>query len=120
MILVVEDPREYGKLLESALAGLGMPVVAAGGTAEALRIALERKPRLVVADAALPDASGFELCRVFRQRPELASVPILIVCGVHCPEEAELRAAGYAPAVVLPKPFRVADLHAAVTRLYPK
>lgn len=120
MILVVEDPREYGKLLESALQGLGLPVVAAGGSAEALRIALERKPGLVVADATLPDASGFELCRIFRQRAELKSVPILVVCGVHCPEEAELRAAGYAPDVVLAKPFRVADLHAVVSRLYPK
>lgn len=120
MILVVEDPREYGRLLESALQGLGFPLVAAGGCGEALRVALERKPLLVVADAALPDASGFELCRVLRQRDELAKLPILIVCGKHCPEEAELRAAGFKPDAVLAKPFRVADLHAAVARFYPK
>lgn len=117
MILVVEDPREYGRVLESALQGLGLPIAAAGGTAEALRLALEQKPGLVVADAALPDASGFELCRVFRQHPALATLKVIVVCGVHCPEEAELRAQGFAPAAVVTKPFRVADLHAAVKRL---
>ena len=117
MILVVEDPREYGRLLESALQGLGYPLRSAGGTSEALRAALEKKPRLVVADAALPDASGFELCRVLRQRPELAGVRVLVVCGTHNPEQAQLSKEGYAPDAIISKPFRVADLHAAVKRL---
>lgn len=119
MILVVEDPRGYGRVLESALQGLDVPIAAAGGTAEAMRVALDKKPRLVVADAALPDASGFELCRVFRQHPELSKLNVIVVCGTHCPEEAELRAAGFAPAAVVTKPFRVADLHAAVKRFLP-
>ena len=117
MILVVEDPRDYGRLIESALQGFGVPLVSASSTAEALRVALEKRPRLVVADAALPDASGFELCRVLRQRPELAGLRILVVCGTHNPEQAELRLAGFAPDAILAKPFRVADLHAAVKRL---
>ncbi|MBI5201245.1 MAG: response regulator transcription factor [Elusimicrobia bacterium] len=117
MILVVEDPREYGKLLESALQALGVPLFSASGGADALRVALEKKPKLVVAAAALPGASGFELCRVFRERKELAGLRVLVVSDAHCPEEAALRAAGFAPDLVLPKPFRVAELHAAVRRL---
>lgn len=117
MILVVEDHREYGRLIESALRGLGLPITAADGGSEALRLALECRPRLVVADAVLPDASGFELCRAFRRHPELAGLRVLIVRGTHCPEEAELHSAGFGPDAVLAKPFRVADLHAAVRRL---
>lgn len=117
MILVVEDPREYGKLLESALSTLGVPILSAAGGADALRLALEKRPRLVVADATLPGASGFELCRVFRERKELSGMRVLVVSDAHCPEEATLRAAGFAPDLVLPKPFRVAELHSAVKRL---
>lgn len=120
MILVVEDPREYGRLIESALSTLGLPIASANTGADAVRLALERRPKLVVADAALPGASGFELCRVFRERRELAGMRILVVSGAHCPEEAPLRQAGFAPDLVLLKPFRVAELHAAVARLYPR
>ncbi len=117
MILVVEDPREYGKLLESALQVLGVPVFSASGGSDALKLALERKPRLVVTDAALPGVSGFELCRIFREKPELAGMRVMVVSDAHCPEEETLRKQGFAPDLVLPKPFRVVELHAAVKRL---
>src|SRR6185312_7559906 len=46
---------------------------------EALRTITERPPDLVILDLNLPVLSGNEVCRLLRQRPETAQIPIIML-----------------------------------------
>ncbi len=60
-ILVVEDERLVARHIETMVLGLGYDVVGAVSTGEdAVRVALETLPDLVLMDVAMPDLSGFE------------------------------------------------------------
>ena len=75
-ILVVDDEEDYRLLLSRVLGKAGYAVVTAGSGAEGLaRFAAER-PDLVLLDANLPDADGFEVCRRLRAEPR-GDTPIL-------------------------------------------
>ncbi|WP_422924626.1 response regulator [Singulisphaera sp. PoT] len=45
--------------------------------AEALQLAADLKPELVILDVKLPDMSGFEVCRRIKSDPVMATIPVL-------------------------------------------
>ena len=76
-ILVVEDDRAVARGLIYALEHEGFDVIHAATVADALRLARERAPRLVLLDVRLPDGSGFDVCRTLRA--EGGRMPILML-----------------------------------------
>jgi two-component system phosphate regulon response regulator PhoB len=78
-ILVVEDEDDIRELIRHNLARNGYGVTAAGDGETALQIAVRRPPSLILLDLMLPDINGLEVCRVLRQDPKTAAVPIIIV-----------------------------------------
>jgi DNA-binding response OmpR family regulator len=66
-VLLVEHEGPVRAYLEQQLADDGFDVLAADVSAAALDLAEEVKPDLVLLDAVLPDASGFELCSRLRE-----------------------------------------------------
>jgi two-component system OmpR family response regulator len=76
-ILVVDDETYIIELLHSWLSFLGFDVRTATTGTEALVIAAEFRPQLLVLDVMLPDIDGFELCRQIRQSGEGAGVVFL-------------------------------------------
>jgi DNA-binding response OmpR family regulator len=79
----VEHESPVRSYLEQQLADDGFDVLAAEHGGEALELAEEAKPDLVLLDAVLPDASGFELCGRLREgepgRRWNRDVPVIIV-----------------------------------------
>lgn len=78
-ILVVEDEPDIRKLVQYNLAQEHFKVLEAEDGEQALKILQRERPDLVVLDLMLPGLSGIELCRILRQRNEIAKVPILIL-----------------------------------------
>jgi len=78
-VLVVEDEDALATLLRYNLEKEGYRVVHAGDGEEALIVAQEQKPDLVVLDWMLPKVSGIEVCRRLRQRPESRNLPIIML-----------------------------------------
>jgi two-component system OmpR family response regulator len=82
-VLLVEHESPVRSYLEQQLADDGFDVLAAEHGGEALELAEEAKPDLVLLDAVLPDASGFELCGRLREgepgRRWNRDVPVIIV-----------------------------------------
>jgi two-component system OmpR family response regulator len=76
-VLVVDDETYIIDLLHSWLSFLGFDVRTASTGTEALVVAAEFRPQLLVLDVMLPDIDGFELCRQIRQRGERAGVVFL-------------------------------------------
>lgn len=78
-ILVVEDDRFLARLLQVELTGAGFEVHHAGDGVQALEMAFERCPDLVLADVMMPNMDGFELTRRLRHDPRTEGVSIIIV-----------------------------------------
>jgi DNA-binding response OmpR family regulator len=82
-VLLVEHEGPVRAYLEQQLADDGFEVLAADRGVQALDLAEEVKPDLVLLDAVLPDASGFELCSRLRDgepgRRWNRDVPVIMV-----------------------------------------
>ncbi|MBT8492179.1 MAG: response regulator, partial [Deltaproteobacteria bacterium] len=48
---------------------------------EALKLAKEKKPAIILADAVMPGKTGYDLCQAAKSDPELASIPVVLLCG---------------------------------------
>ncbi|MFF1651333.1 response regulator transcription factor [Streptomyces sp. NPDC058240] len=84
-LLVVDDEPTVRELLRTALRYAGFDVNSAATGREALNLAAQHPPDLVLLDVMLPDMDGFEVIRRLRAQPrsprpgERGSVPVLFV-----------------------------------------
>jgi diguanylate cyclase (GGDEF)-like protein len=78
-LLVVDDDPFIGRLLEIELRAAGYDVRVAGGGEQALELARERCPDLVLADVMMPNMDGFELTRQLRGDPRTAAVRVIML-----------------------------------------
>ena len=73
-ILIVEDDRKTSDLLALYFAREGFDTVTAHSGKDALRLASQHNPMLLILDVMLPDIDGWEICRRVRMT---SAVPIL-------------------------------------------
>lgn len=78
-ILVVEDEDALATLLQYNLEKEGYRVTVASDGEEAMTLAQEQAPDLVVLDWMLPKVSGIEVCRRLRARTESRNLPIIML-----------------------------------------
>jgi DNA-binding response OmpR family regulator len=102
-VLVVEDDFDTLHPLAELLSIKGYKAYTASEGAEALRLAEELKPDLVITDIVLPGESGLQLIRRIRASRALEATPIMVISGC---EASVLREAARAGAsVCLEKPI---------------
>jgi two-component system phosphate regulon response regulator PhoB len=112
LVLVAEDDHDIRDLVARTLERAGHRVVQAADGEEALRVALEQKPDLVVLDGGMPKVDGFEVARQL-QREFRGEMPVLILTARSYEREVVEGLAAGASDYVL-KPFSPADLVARV------
>ena len=78
-ILIVEDEAALVTLLRYNLERDGYRIVEARDGEEALIVAAEEQPDLILLDWALPNLSGIEVCRRLRSRTETRNTPIIML-----------------------------------------
>ena len=86
-ILVVDDVLANVKLLEAKLSAEYYSVLTAMNGFEALRIAQEQKPDLILLDVMMPQMDGFDTCRKLKDNPETASIPVVMVTALDQPSD---------------------------------
>ena len=112
-VLVVEDEKEIVTLLRYNLEKEGYEVNEANDGEEAMMMASEKQPDLVLLDWMLPQLSGIEVCRQLRSRPETRNVPIIMLTARG--EEADrIRGLDTGADDYVSKPFSVTELLARV------
>jgi len=75
-ILIVDDKREIRTLLNDYLRQEGFRVVEAGDGREALFVARNERPALIILDLMMPEMGGYEFMRVYSRE---ADTPIIIL-----------------------------------------
>ena len=79
LILIVEDEADIVTLLRYNLEKEGFRVIAAGDGEEALLLAGEQSPNLMLLDWMLPLMSGLEVCRQLRRNPKTRDIPVIML-----------------------------------------
>lgn len=77
-VLVVDDDSASLKIVEKTLQGHCSLVSTQNGE-EALNIAREMQPDVILLDVYLPGVNGYELCCGLREDPDTASIPIILI-----------------------------------------
>uniref|UniRef100_B8IY81 Phosphate regulon transcriptional regulatory protein PhoB n=1 Tax=Desulfovibrio desulfuricans (strain ATCC 27774 / DSM 6949 / MB) TaxID=525146 RepID=B8IY81_DESDA len=78
-ILIVEDEADIRELLRFNLEREGFSVLEAADGNEALRLARQHLPDLMLLDVMMPGPDGFEICRLLGAQAETAHIPVLML-----------------------------------------
>jgi two-component system phosphate regulon response regulator PhoB len=108
-VLVVEDESALAELLKYNLEKEGYRVSVAGDGEEALVVAEESPPDLVLLDWMLPKAPGVEVCRRLRARQETRNTPIVMLTA-RSEETDRVRGLDIGADDYITKPFSMGEL----------
>ena len=116
-VLLVEDDLDGRRLCAEWLTGAGFHVQEAHNGLQALERALEARPDVVVTDLHIPGIDGFELTRRLKRDPRTQDIPVVAVTGFVTFASDPGRAQRAGCDAMLPKPFLLEDLEAAIRAL---
>ena len=88
-LLVVEDNETNRMIFRDILSTEGYQVLEACTAEEAFRVAGSQTPDLILMDIQLPDIDGLEAVRMFRQKPETRTVPIVALTAHALPSHRD-------------------------------
>ena len=112
-VLVVEDEDALATLLRYNLEKDGYHVGVAVDGEEALMMASERLPDLVILDWMLPKVPGIEVCRRLRAKPDARNIPIIMLTA-RGEESDRIRGLDTGADDYVTKPFSTTELLARV------
>ncbi len=88
-ILIVEDNEKNMKLVRDILRHQGHTTLEAATGGEGVRLALERRPDLILMDIQLPDIDGIVALGQIREKRALDATPVLAVSASVMPDEQQ-------------------------------
>ena len=115
-ILIVEDEDALIRILDFMLRARGYGVIAARDGTEALRLAMQEHPDLIVLDVMLPGMDGIEVCRRLKADPEHREIPIILLTA-KAQSEDRRRGMEAGADLFLTKPYDRSVLLSSVDRL---
>ena len=103
-LLLADDSVTIQRVIELTFADEEVRVVAVSNGDEAIAVLDRTPPDIVLADVAMPGASGYEVARHIKSTPHLAHIPVVLLTGAFEPVD-QARAAAAGCDGVLAKPF---------------
>jgi CheY-like chemotaxis protein len=88
-ILIAEDERDIRDLVAFTLRFAGYEVFAASNGEEAVAMAPNVSPDLILMDVRMPRMTGYEACRILKLDPDLKDIPIVFLSAKG--QEAEIQ-----------------------------
>ena len=115
-VLIAEDEPSIVVSLEFLMEQSGYETRSVGNGEDALRVAREFHPDLLLLDVMLPLMNGFQVCQLIREAPELARMRIVMLTAKGRDTEVAKGLALGADAYIT-KPFATRELLGTVRRL---
>lgn len=115
-VLLADDSLTIQRVVTLTFANEDVTITSVSDGDQAVESISRKKPDLVLADIAMPGRSGYQVAEFVRSRPELSSLPVLLLAGAfdHI-DEAHVRTVGADG--VLTKPFEPKALIGQVKQL---
>jgi len=114
-VLIVEDNELNMRLFNDLLEAFGYRTVKTRDGRQALALARQHKPALIVMDIQLPEISGIEVTKMIKEEPTLKDIPVLAVTAFAMRGDEQKIRAGGADAY-LSKPISVTTFLETVRR----
>ena len=78
-ILIAEDERDIRDLIEFTLTYAGHEVIKAANGSEAVDLAPQVKPDLILLDVRMPRMTGYEACRILKSMDDVKDIPVVFL-----------------------------------------
>lgn len=115
-VLVADDKATSRELVRTVLEKCGYTVFEAGDGLEALRVARESEPDLIILDLHMPQLDGFGVIRELRRDAQFAATPVMALTASAMQGDRERAlAAGFTG--YISKPIPLSMLRSEVERL---
>ena len=116
-ILVVEDVPLLRRMTALALTSAGHQVIEAGTGEEALHLAAEHHPDLILLDIGLPDMDGLEVCRRIKADPATADILVAFLSSTHTDLDTQIGGLETGADAFISRPLSNRELQARVDAL---
>jgi DNA-binding response OmpR family regulator len=78
-ILIAEDEPDIRELVAFTLRFAGHEVVAGANGEEAVQLAVQEMPDLILMDVRMPRMTGYDACRAMKANPYLKDIPVVFL-----------------------------------------
>jgi len=78
-IMVVDDDPDTVSILARHLLREGFDAIEATSSADCLRLVGEHQVDVILLDLMMPQMDGFEVCRLLKENPTTAEIPIIMI-----------------------------------------
>jgi CheY-like chemotaxis protein len=99
-VLVVDDDPKAVELIAIRITELASAVLKAYGGREAIALAQQELPDVIVLDLMMPDVNGFDVVAALNEHPDTARIPILVVTAKQITGEDRAKLSGYVTAIM--------------------
>ena len=110
-ILVADDEQEIRNLLDHFLKGQGYEVILASDGNEALKLASEKNPQVIILDIKMPSLDGLEVCKRLKEKEQTKLIPVIVITGF---EDNKMEALNIGADDFVNKPFDMAEISSRV------
>ena len=114
-ILIVDDEKQYGKVMREVLESQGVHVQVAYNASAAATLLEGGSPDLILLDIMMPDQDGLSYLRELRADPRYAQVPVIVASAMVTAEDRQEALDAGADAF-LNKPLTIEELRKAVSQ----
>ncbi len=113
VVLLVDDSQDVHRLLRARLRSEDLELVDVYSGAEAVALAQEKHPALILLDLNMPGMDGFEVLRALKDDPTTLEIPVIVLSGLQSPHDKvtafDLGAVDY-----VTKPFELTELRVRI------
>lgn len=88
-IMLVEDDKSLREIYSIRLVAEGYEVVSAGDGEEALALAVQQRPDLIVSDVMMPKISGFDMLDILRSTPETKDIKVIMMTALSSEDQRQ-------------------------------
>jgi CheY-like chemotaxis protein len=99
-VLIVDDDPKAVEVVAARLVGLPVSLLRAHGGQEAIELARQELPQLIILDLMMPEVNGFEVMEALNDHADTSGIPILIVTAKEVTESDRIRLNGYVTAIM--------------------
>jgi CheY-like chemotaxis protein len=104
------------ELVALRLLALGSTVLRAYGGREAIEVARQERPDLIVLDLMMPEVNGFDVVEALQAHPDTARIPVLVVTAKEITAADRVKLNGYVTTIMGKTEFNLDRLTAEVRR----
>lgn len=104
VVLVIDDIDTNLFMLSTLLKREGFGVVTAASGPEGRKLAIEKKPDLILLDIIMPDEDGFQTCELLKKNTETAGIPVVFLSALE-DTDSKIKGLAMGAADFVTKPF---------------